>query len=214
MDIISFFQFIYYLKKSYSVGQYNGHWRFVFSWNQDRRQCSFIINSFAVVPNLEHRAPFGVSVITHIQTHGRTPLDEWSARRRDLYLHRTTQHINTRDKDSCLQRDSNRDPSSQTAADLRPKPRVPGIGILHYCYVFIIIFLKHATYGYIYSSNVSLFPKLTKLNVQNRCCITDSQFASQEISPLYRTKRLMAWFITACRSLYPDPVEYSPQAVS
>jgi hypothetical protein len=27
------------------------------------------------------------------KTHGRSPLDEWSARRRDLYLHRTTQHI-------------------------------------------------------------------------------------------------------------------------
>jgi hypothetical protein len=25
-----------------------------------------------------------------IKTHGRTPLDEWSACRRDLYLHRTT----------------------------------------------------------------------------------------------------------------------------
>jgi hypothetical protein len=31
-----------------------------------------------------------------LDTHGRTPLDEWSARRRGLYLHRTTQHINTR----------------------------------------------------------------------------------------------------------------------
>jgi hypothetical protein len=41
------------------------------------------------------RAPFRVSVITHKKTHGRTALDEWSARRRDLYLHRTTQHINT-----------------------------------------------------------------------------------------------------------------------
>jgi hypothetical protein len=30
-------------------------------------------------------------LISHIQTHGRTPLDERSARRRDLYLHRTTQ---------------------------------------------------------------------------------------------------------------------------
>jgi hypothetical protein len=46
----------------------------------------------------------------HIQlTHmvGRTPLDELSARRRGLYLHRTTQHINTRDKHPCPQRDSN-----------------------------------------------------------------------------------------------------------
>jgi hypothetical protein len=26
--------------------------------------------------NREHRAPFGVSVITHTKTHGRTPLDK------------------------------------------------------------------------------------------------------------------------------------------
>jgi hypothetical protein len=31
-----------------------------------------------------------------IKTLGRIPLDEWSARRRGLYLHRKTQHINTR----------------------------------------------------------------------------------------------------------------------
>jgi hypothetical protein len=34
--------------------------------------------------------PFRGFLIRHIQTHGRSPLDEWSARRRDLYLHRTT----------------------------------------------------------------------------------------------------------------------------
>jgi thiosulfate reductase cytochrome b subunit len=39
---------------------------------------------------------------THNYTHGRTPLDEWSARRRDLYLHRTTQQTNTRDKHPCI----------------------------------------------------------------------------------------------------------------
>jgi hypothetical protein len=37
-----------------------------------------------------------VSTHTHIRTHGRTPVDEWSAHCRGLYLHRTTQHINTR----------------------------------------------------------------------------------------------------------------------
>jgi hypothetical protein len=47
-------------------------------------------------------------LIAHIhQTHGRTPLDKWSARRRGLYLHGTKQHINTRDKHPCPQRDSN-----------------------------------------------------------------------------------------------------------
>jgi hypothetical protein len=48
--------------------------------------------------------------------------DELSARRRDLYLHRTTQHINTTNIlapsgiRSC-------DPSNQAAADLRLRPR-------------------------------------------------------------------------------------------
>jgi hypothetical protein len=47
--------------------------------------------------------------LDHIQfdTYSTTPLDELSARRRGLYLHRTTQCINTRDKHSCPQRDSN-----------------------------------------------------------------------------------------------------------
>jgi hypothetical protein len=31
-----------------------------------------------------------------IKTFGKTPLDEWSARRKGLYLHRTTQHRNTK----------------------------------------------------------------------------------------------------------------------
>jgi hypothetical protein len=46
-------------------------------------------------------------LITQNYTHGRTPLDEWSARLRGLYLHRTTQHINIRDKHPCPGRDSN-----------------------------------------------------------------------------------------------------------
>jgi hypothetical protein len=52
---------------------------------------------------------------THIQTHGRTPLDEWSARRRDLYLHRTTQQTDIHASSGIR----NRDPSNQAAADLR-----------------------------------------------------------------------------------------------
>jgi hypothetical protein len=32
---------------------------------------------------------------TPLDTHGRTSLDEWSARRRGLYLHRTSQRIDT-----------------------------------------------------------------------------------------------------------------------
>jgi hypothetical protein len=59
-------------------------------------------------------------LITHTQTHGRIPLDEWSARRRGLYLHRTTQHIDTRDKHPCPQRDSN--PRRQQPSGRRPMP--------------------------------------------------------------------------------------------
>ena len=53
---------------------------------------------------------------SHPHTHCRTPLDERSARRRDLYL--TTQH--TRNRHHCLRRDSN--PQSQQASGRRPTP--------------------------------------------------------------------------------------------
>jgi hypothetical protein len=53
-------------------------------------------HSFSCSSHLEYRAPFGVSVITHILRHTVGLLDEWSPCRRGLYLHRTTQHINTR----------------------------------------------------------------------------------------------------------------------
>jgi len=48
-------------------------------------------------------------------TLGRTPLDEWSAHRRDFYL---TTH--TRDRHQCPQQDSN--PQSQQASGNRPMP--------------------------------------------------------------------------------------------
>jgi hypothetical protein len=62
--------------------------------------------------------PFWGFSITHNYTNGRTPLDKWSARRRGLYLHRTTQHKNTRDKHPCPERDSN--PRSQQPSGRRP----------------------------------------------------------------------------------------------
>jgi hypothetical protein len=67
------------------------------------------IHSFtgAYSPGRTFGLPFRGFLFTHIQTHGRTPLDEWSARRRNLYLHRTTQHINTRDKHPCPERGHN-----------------------------------------------------------------------------------------------------------
>jgi hypothetical protein len=53
-------------------------------------------------------------------TLGRTPLEEWSARRRDLYL--TTQTLTT-DRHPSPGGIRTRNPSMRTAADPRPRPR-------------------------------------------------------------------------------------------
>jgi hypothetical protein len=79
------------------------------------------IHSFtgAYSPRWTFDLPFrGFSDHTHNYTHGRTPLDEWSARRRGLYLHRITQYINTTDKHPCPERDSN--PRPQQPSGRRP----------------------------------------------------------------------------------------------
>jgi hypothetical protein len=94
-----------------------------------------------------------------IDTYGITPLDEWSTRRRGLYLRRTTQHRNTRDKRPCPQRGSNprpqqpsgRRPTSQTAR----LPRSAQIRtskcknqLENYYYTFKIKFKRnHAAFG-------------------------------------------------------------------
>jgi len=65
-------------------------------------------------------APDSIKMIYHTQrctTVGTTPLDKWSARRRDLYL---TTH-NTENRHSCLWWDSN--PQSQQAIGRRPWPQ-------------------------------------------------------------------------------------------
>jgi hypothetical protein len=49
------------------------------------------------------------------KTHGRTPLDEWSARRKGLYLHRTTQHRNTKTNIQASSGIRTHDPSNQAA---------------------------------------------------------------------------------------------------
>jgi hypothetical protein len=62
-------------------------------------------------------------LITHNYTHGMIPLDVWSARRRGLYLHRTTQHINKKTNIHALSGIRNCDPSKQETANLRLRPR-------------------------------------------------------------------------------------------
>jgi hypothetical protein len=82
-----------------------------------------IIHSFtgAYSPGWTFGLPFRGFLITHIQTHGRTPVDEWSAHCRDLHLHRITQHINTTNI-HVLSGIQTRDPSNQAATDLRLRP--------------------------------------------------------------------------------------------
>ena len=63
-------------------------------------------------------------ILDHIQrrtTVGRTPLDEWSARRRDLYL--TTHNINNRQISMPPSGIRTHDLSRRAAADLRLRPR-------------------------------------------------------------------------------------------
>jgi hypothetical protein len=50
-----------------------------------------------------------------IETRGRTPLEEWSARRKCLYLHRTTEHRNTKTNIHASIGIRTHDPSNQAA---------------------------------------------------------------------------------------------------
>jgi hypothetical protein len=55
------------------------------------------------------------SIRNLIKTLGRTPLDEWSARHKDLYLHRTTQHRNTKTNIHVSSGIRTHEPSNQAA---------------------------------------------------------------------------------------------------
>ena len=69
-------------------------------------------------------------------TVGRTPLDEWSARRRDLYL---TTH-NTHDRHPCHRWDSI--PQSQQASSRRPTPQTARpLGPAYYLFTLCKIFV-------------------------------------------------------------------------
>ena len=58
---------------------------------------------------------------THTHTHSRTPLDEWSARRRCRYLHNTQQTQRTNIQ--ALSGIRTRDPSNWAASDLHLRPQ-------------------------------------------------------------------------------------------
>jgi hypothetical protein len=112
--------------------------------------------------------PFRVFFITHIQTHGRTPLDERSARHRDLYLHMTTQQTNIH----ALIRI--RDPSNQAAADLRLRPRGHWDRLSFYYYLIFV-------------PNILLSILLKLLN------LSYSVWARDQVSHPYQTGKLILY---------------------
>jgi hypothetical protein len=70
--------------------------------------------------------------LNHTLLHSWTPLAEWSACHSSLYLHRTAQHINTRDEHPCPKWDSNsrsQQPSSQSPTPQTVWP--PGLAGVH-----------------------------------------------------------------------------------
>jgi hypothetical protein len=86
---------------------------------------------FTVVPNLEHRAPFGVSVITHTVRHTVGPLwtSDQPVAEASTY---TGQHKIQETNIHAPSGIRTRDPSNQGAADLRIRPRVTRIGLFKY----------------------------------------------------------------------------------
>jgi len=87
-------------------------------------------------------------------TVGRTPLDEWSARRRDICL--TTL---TTDKHPCPRRDSN--PQSQQASGRKPTPSWT-VNAVKFMELLITYFFSASYYCLVGSSSVP-----------NRCSCTD-----------------------------------------
>jgi hypothetical protein len=64
----------------------------------------------------------------NLKTLGRAPLDEWSARRKGLYLHRTTQHRNTKTNIHASSGIRTHDPSNQVAKTYALHRAAIGIG--------------------------------------------------------------------------------------
>jgi uncharacterized protein YjbI with pentapeptide repeats len=92
--------------------------------------------------------PFRGFLITHIQAHGRTPLDEWSARRRGLYLHRTTKtYKHNRQTSMPLAGFEPATPATKRPQTYALERVATGIGTLHYITLHYIT-LHYATLRY------------------------------------------------------------------
>ena len=70
---------------------------------------------------LSHLITLDTPTYTHTHTHSRTPLNEGSSRRRDLYLTAHNTHNRQTSTPPSVIRTHN--PSKRAAADLRPRPR-------------------------------------------------------------------------------------------
>jgi hypothetical protein len=90
-------------------------------------------------------------LITHNYKHGRTPLDESSARRSGLYLHGTTQHIKKDTNMHAVSGIRTRDPGIQAAAELH-------LGTLITKKIWIqILFQMSSTFVFWFLSSVLIF---------------------------------------------------------
>jgi hypothetical protein len=78
--------------------------------------------------------------IRHTHTYDRTPLNEWSVRRRGHYLYNTQQDIHA------LSRIRTCDPSNQLASDLRLRPHAHRDQPSHYYKHFIFMYVKYTSY--------------------------------------------------------------------
>jgi len=101
---------------------------------------------------------FAITLIGHT-TVGRTPLDEWSARRRDLYLTTHNTHNRQIDRQTCPRRIRKRNPSKRAAADqdLVLKYVVLAYFIIHF--PLSLLFLSR--YGLVTTSKRMLIPSFT-----------------------------------------------------
>jgi hypothetical protein len=96
-----------------------------------------------------------------IKTLGRTPLDKWSARRKGLCLHRTTQHRNTKTNIHASSGIQIHDPSNQ-AEDLCLRPRSHRTGVVTFSYknaLEILHFIELREQIYWTAQFVPIFPR-------------------------------------------------------
>jgi hypothetical protein len=89
------------------------------------------------------------AVAPRIKILDRTPLDEWSARRKGFYLHGATQHINTKTNIHASSEIGTHDPSNQAAKTYAVDRAVIGICALYLYRLEMIVVWMARPFGWI-----------------------------------------------------------------